>query len=42
MGFEALRDLLWRVTEEVEAEIKLVEKELAEAKRGAQEGAGGD
>ncbi len=35
MGFEALRDLLWRVAEEVEAEIKLVEKELAEAKRGA-------
>jgi len=27
--------LLWRVAEEVEAEIKLVEKELAEAKRGA-------
>ncbi len=26
---------MWRVAEEVEAEIKLVEKELAEAKRGA-------
>ena len=27
--------MLWRVAEEVEAEIKLVERELAEAKRGA-------
>lgn len=34
MDFEALRGLLRRVAEEVEAEIKQVEKELAEARRG--------
>jgi len=34
MEFEALRGLLRRVAEEVEAEIKQVEKELAEARRG--------
>jgi hypothetical protein len=33
MDFEALRGLLRRVAEEVEAEIKQVEKELAEARR---------
>ena len=32
--FEALRGLLRRVAEEVEAEIKQVEKELAEVRRG--------
>jgi hypothetical protein len=32
--FEALRGLLRRVAEEVEAEIKQVVKELAEARRG--------
>ena len=34
MDFEALRDLLRRVAEEVEAELKQVERELAEARRG--------
>jgi hypothetical protein len=34
MDFEALRGLLRRVAEEVETEIKQVEKELAEARRG--------
>jgi hypothetical protein len=33
MDFEALRGLLQRVVEEVEAEIKQVERELAEARR---------
>jgi hypothetical protein len=33
MDFEALRGLLRRVAEEVEAEIRQVEKELAEARR---------
>ena len=33
MDFEALKGLLRRVAEEVEAEIKQVEKELAEARR---------
>jgi hypothetical protein len=33
VDFEALRDLLRRVAEEVEAEIRQVEKELAEARR---------
>jgi hypothetical protein len=33
MDFEALRDLLRRVAKEVEAEIKQVERELAEARR---------
>jgi C4-type Zn-finger protein len=32
--FETLRGLLRRVAEEVEAEIRQVEKELAEARRG--------
>ena len=36
--FEALRGLLRRVAEEVEAEIKQVEKELAEARRGGGRG----
>jgi hypothetical protein len=34
VDFEALRGLLRRVAEEVEAKIKQVEKELAEARRG--------
>ena len=34
MDFEALRGLLRRVAEEVEAEIKQVERELAEVRRG--------
>jgi hypothetical protein len=34
MDFEALRGLLRRVAEEVESEIRQVEKELAEARRG--------
>jgi hypothetical protein len=33
MDYEALKGLLRRVAEEVEAEIKQVEKELAEARR---------
>jgi hypothetical protein len=33
MDFEALKGLLWRVAEEVEAEIKQVEKELTAARR---------
>jgi hypothetical protein len=36
--FEALRGLLRRVAEEVEAEIKQMEKELAEARRGGGRG----
>jgi len=36
--FEALKGLLRRVAEEVEAEIRQVEKELAEARRGGEWG----
>ena len=38
MYFEALKGLLRRVAEEVEAEIRQVEKELAEARRGGEWG----